>query len=592
MTANATIDITSLGATNLTENVNKTYSDSSVGFDKVFDSVSKNYYDKKSDSDNKTETKTSSADNKKSKTDTETQKTKSSSDDNKVKEDYSDKKTNETKSDETSKVTDTKENSTEKVKTSSDTQTTAETEVSTTDEDIQDIKQKLISLLESLNTSQNVNVEELSSDLSTINDLMQKLIKKFADNLANVDSKEDATDSSDAQALSQIQGLLAELQQAITNSQNSDELGLEAKNVLAQQVSAISAELNPQTAQETQDGDKSASLIQSANLKIQTQGQVQPKTSSQSDALAQNQAQTQAKAQSDSVADAQNTALQNDLPDEAVVETPVIKVATEVVASDVNATDLSKQNLKDALNKTSLTQEVLDKTDAKVVKVEKTSADSSNSGLLNNQNAQEQAVKLSLQTPEAATVQDASTSQTSFSSVIDKVQTQTLTSREISQTEIMSQVNSKLANFKTDESTKMTIVLRPENLGKINLELVTNKEGFSAQITAENAQVKEILDKNIDGLKESLGNQGVNVNSVTVKVAETQKQDNTFSFDAQTEQDNQQAQENQNAKQGEFTASLDEELETGDEVEAEGTAQILEKSVSINSHLGQVDYKV
>ncbi len=554
MTANATLDITQVLPANSRENVNKTHSSGADDFENVFENVSQNYDDKSTD-----KPVNNANDN---------INTKKSSDGNTENNSEVKEKSSEHNS---SGKTDVKIATNDEEKTSTDTVDSAKpntenTELSSLQERIADMVQKITQQLNDIQTGANVDVQDLSDNLSDLD----SMIKDFAKQLKADSSKDEALDSVEtgaSQVITNAQNVLADLQQSILNSQNLNIFTADAQSVLARQLKSITADLDKLV----KDSGDSENLIQSANLKIQTQAQVGSKEKVQA-----------------VVTPSQN---EIEVPQTAIVESPVIKASIANVQADINASDLSKQEVKDALSKSSLTQEMIDKTDAKVVKVETTSSGSSDSGFLNNQNAQEQAVKLSLQ---ADAMLGQTSAQAGFDKISQSVQVQTQQnaggSSEISQSEILSQVNSKLANFKSDESTKVTIILKPENLGKINLELVSNKEGLSAHFTAETAQVKEALDKNLDSLKESLSSQGVNVNNVTVKVAETQKQDNAFSFDSQTEQNKQQQENSKTA--GEHTAKNSEE-EIGDEnIDIQESVMPEEKSVSISSHLGQIDYKI
>lgn len=71
--------------------------------------------------------------------------------------------------------------------------------------------------------------------------------------------------------------------------------------------------------------------------------------------------------------------------------------------------------------------------------------------------------------------------------------------------------------------SKVNIVLNPESLGKVNIQLLTTKEGLMAQLTVTTQEAKDILMKGLDGLKDSLISQGVGVDNVSVKVADSQK---------------------------------------------------------------------
>lgn len=283
--------------------------------------------------------------------------------------------------------------------------------------------------------------------------------------------------------------------------------------------------------------------------------------------------------------------------DANVVSDIQVQVSEDLASETASKVTIGdKQAIKEALNTSSLTQEMLDKTDAKVVSVSTSSSSSDSNNLLNRQNAQEQAVKLSLESTNG-NLQGATDSMgqpVSFEKTLQSVQApppaQSHTSQELSKADILSQIHTKLNNFQDDTSNKVTIILKPESLGKIHLELVNSKEGLTAQMTTDNAQVKELLDKNLDGLKETLSNQGVNVNNVSVKVSETQKQDSMFAFDGQGEQNKQNPQSGKNNETGAFSS----DEEAGDflaDQEFEGDSLTEASSVRVQ-HEGQVDYKI
>lgn len=68
-------------------------------------------------------------------------------------------------------------------------------------------------------------------------------------------------------------------------------------------------------------------------------------------------------------------------------------------------------------------------------------------------------------------------------------------------------------------TTSMELQLNPENLGKINLNVVTKNGAVTATITAQNEAVKGIIESQLVQLKENLNNQGLKVQSVEVAVA-------------------------------------------------------------------------
>lgn len=556
MTANATLDITSIMPQAATDNVVKLHSDTPAGaFDGVFENVNKAYENQENNTA-------------------------------KVSQNTSSQNVQE------KPVDNSADNSVSYKNTSDDKKNVSNSETKTPKEQApQEVKQK------------SDEAEAQGSVAQTKADELNQLAQKIAELQAALSAKIE-TEPQLAEQLQKLQAAFDELKtQVLTNnsqtqsvnSENTiqDELLVQVETMLsALQQSALSV----QTPQTVENANATEVLETAVDVNV-AQYSNAVKTPVNNGANQAQQPTQQQQTVQQSVQNQQTPAGVNvqtpELPEEALVETPVIKASVEVASSDVNVTELSKDNLKDAMSKTSLSQEVIDGTDAKVVKVQATSDSSSNQNFMNNQNPQEQAVKLELQGLNQNSAIVADDIQTSgFDKVMTSTQTQMPSApRQLSQTEIMSQIHTKLADFKSDETSKVTIILRPENLGKINLELITSKEGLSAMLTAENAQVKEILDKNLDGLKDSLGNQGVNVNNVTVKVAEAQKQDNTFSFDAQQEQNNKQAQDN-NPTKGEFSTVDEDEIAGADDVITNEAEQNIENSVSIKSHLGQVDYKV
>lgn len=84
--------------------------------------------------------------------------------------------------------------------------------------------------------------------------------------------------------------------------------------------------------------------------------------------------------------------------------------------------------------------------------------------------------------------------------------------------DIVRQVVDTIRMTSTQLVQSMEIQLNPENLGKVNL-LVTAREGvITAQITAENEQVKRAIESQIGTLKETFENQGLKVDAVEVTV--------------------------------------------------------------------------
>lgn len=71
----------------------------------------------------------------------------------------------------------------------------------------------------------------------------------------------------------------------------------------------------------------------------------------------------------------------------------------------------------------------------------------------------------------------------------------------------------------TDKSKGEAIInLKPPNLGKLLMEVMVDKNVVTAKITAQNSDVKNIIEANINQLKDSLSQQGMHVDSLMVSV--------------------------------------------------------------------------
>ena len=106
----------------------------------------------------------------------------------------------------------------------------------------------------------------------------------------------------------------------------------------------------------------------------------------------------------------------------------------------------------------------------------------------------------------------------------DNIQTQIIQPKavEISPDKVIEQIVKHMENL--HNNSKVNIVLNPESLGKVNLQIINTKEGMSAQFTVTTQEARDLIMKGIDGLKENLLAHGVNVDNISVKVSETEKE--------------------------------------------------------------------
>lgn len=155
----------------------------------------------------------------------------------------------------------------------------------------------------------------------------------------------------------------------------------------------------------------------------------------------------------------------------------------------------------------SIDEDMLEELNIEAIKAETDSAND-NSSLLNRQTPEEQGIKIALNHEGANEVK-------SF-----EVQTPVKTV-EITPSKIIEQVTKHLETLQN--TSKVSIVLNPETLGKVTIQLVKSPEGLSAQFTTATQEARNLLMKGLDGLKETLTAHGVGVDNVSVKVNDTQK---------------------------------------------------------------------
>lgn len=95
--------------------------------------------------------------------------------------------------------------------------------------------------------------------------------------------------------------------------------------------------------------------------------------------------------------------------------------------------------------------------------------------------------------------------------------------------EIINQVVEKAKVVLTGDKSEMVMDLKPDSLGKLSLKVVTENGIVTARFVAENQQVKQVLESNMQLLKDALEKQGMNVQGFSVSV----RQDSPRSFSGQ-----------------------------------------------------------
>ena len=237
--------------------------------------------------------------------------------------------------------------------------------------------------------------------------------------------------------------------------------------------------------------------------------------------------------------------------------------SVEVVASDVEAAEvvnnlLANEQSRDEAVKTlqDIEDQLLEDDILKDLNVESIKADvdtSSEGFLMDSQTPEEQGVKAMLTQEFEAfdlPVEKGNVSVQNVQQVAQTVQAKTV---DVNPSKILDQVAKQLEGLQN--SSKVNIVLNPESLGRVTVQLVKTGEGLSAQFTVASQEVRDMLMKGLDGLKESLISQGVGIEQVSVKIADSQKSEYSSDW---TEQEGsrggnkEQRQQNQEKEKGSF----------------------------------------
>ena len=286
---------------------------------------------------------------------------------------------------------------------------------------------------------------------------------------------------------------------------------------------------------------------------------------------------------------------------------PVVKV-TDEVAAQANTTEtlpLNKDFSASAKDKAAAQMTQLQDTDTVVTEVKNTTNNQAqaNAGQSNNSmaqgNASEQIIKFSVD--DTSTTNISTNPAESFISKLDaKLGSLSKAASQgslLNKSDIMTQLNAKFNDMFQAGQNKVSMILQPENLGRVSVEIVNSKDGIVAKMTTENQQVKELLDKNMDALRSNLSSQGVNVNNIKVECTNETSQNamnfereqfNQSSFSNHSGQNHQTHNSEQNSN-----SVYSNDFTTNEETAEDAAAAAQEpETVSVAQHNGKVDYKV
>lgn len=108
-----------------------------------------------------------------------------------------------------------------------------------------------------------------------------------------------------------------------------------------------------------------------------------------------------------------------------------------------------------------------------------------------------------------------------FSVKLAKTGTEIKTTRN----QVMQQVFDKAKVMVDQHKSEMIMELKPESLGRLVLKIVTENGIVAAKFLAETQQVKDVIEANMQNLKESLQKQGLSIQDVSVSVGQDGRQD-------------------------------------------------------------------
>lgn len=194
------------------------------------------------------------------------------------------------------------------------------------------------------------------------------------------------------------------------------------------------------------------------------------------------------------------------------------EVTTEEVQSNSETQTTSKEVSKET--EQSL-EDIIDEDQLKELKIESIEAETSDStgedDIMQNQTPEEQGVKAMLQADAdfAEVKTEAKPAQTVQNT------TKPTSSSEVTSNKIIEQITKQMEGMYN--GSKVNMVLNPESLGKVSIQLINTKEGLSAQFTVATQEARNLIMKGLDGLKDTLMSHGVSVDNVSVKINNAQE---------------------------------------------------------------------
>lgn len=96
------------------------------------------------------------------------------------------------------------------------------------------------------------------------------------------------------------------------------------------------------------------------------------------------------------------------------------------------------------------------------------------------------------------------------------------------QIDVLKQITEKVDVNILEDKSEMLIKLKPDNLGKVTMQISVENGNISAKFLAESQKVKEILESNMQELKDQLAKQGMAVQEMSVSVGNDNRERQMF----------------------------------------------------------------
>lgn len=149
----------------------------------------------------------------------------------------------------------------------------------------------------------------------------------------------------------------------------------------------------------------------------------------------------------------------------------------------------------------------------------------------NNQNPLKDGMFKGLLNIDASLLKNNISGNMQFNNIVQNSQPKTIMERNITE-QVLNQIKGEIS---TDKS-QVSMVLNPEKLGKVTLNIMNEKGVMTAEIKTETKEAAEALNKSVNELRETLKQQGVICANLVVKVEEPAKSENQMNFANQNQE--------------------------------------------------------